>query len=108
MNKLCVALLVAGLCGCATQKEWAATGGSRSDGVVRLSYEYNAMEVPQLNDQQAVSIATRRCQTWGYTGAEPFGGGIKRCNLAGGLGGCQEYLGTKEFQCTGTGGGATK
>jgi len=28
------------LAGCATTKDWSATGGSQADGTVRLSYEF--------------------------------------------------------------------
>jgi len=92
------------LSGCVTVKDWSATGGSRSDGVVRLSYEMGELEKPQLNEQQAVNLATQRCKTWGYTGAEAFGGVTRQCNSPGGaFGGCARWMVTKEFQCTGTG-----
>ncbi|WP_454261926.1 YecR family lipoprotein [Pseudoxanthomonas mexicana] len=42
-------------------------------------------------------------KTWGYTGAEAFGGVTQQCNMPGGMGGCQRWLVTKEFQCTGMG-----
>ena len=35
------------LAGCATAKNWSATGGSRADATVKLSYEYWAFEKPQ-------------------------------------------------------------
>lgn len=89
------------LTGCVTTKDWAATGGSRADGVVRLSYEVSALQTAKLDEQQAVNIATQRCKTWGYSGAEAFGGVIRQCNAPGGFGGCSQFLVTKEFQCTG-------
>jgi outer membrane lipoprotein SlyB len=91
------------LSGCATTKSWSATGGSRADATVRLSYEYGAYENPQTNETEAINLATARCKTWGYTGAEAFGGVTQQCNMPGGMGGCQRFLVTKEFQCTGTG-----
>ena len=97
------ALALAITSGCVTTKEWSATGGSRADGVVRLSYEVGAMEQAQLSESQAITMATRRCATWGYTGAEAFGGTTRQCNQPGGFGGCATWLVTKEFQCTGTG-----
>lgn len=45
---------------CATVKEWHATGGSRADGVVRLSYEYGGLEIPQTSVQQAQQLARAR------------------------------------------------
>ena len=89
--------------GCATTKNWSATGGSRSDAVVRLSYEYGALEKPQTNETEAVNLAISRCKTWGYTGAEAFGGITQVCNMPGGMGGCSRFMVTKEFQCTGLG-----
>ena len=91
------------LSGCVIPKDWSATGGSRADGVVRLSYEEAALEIAELNEQQAISLATQRCKVWGYGGAEAFGGVTRQCNSPSGMGGCSRWLVTKEFQCTGTG-----
>ena len=91
------------LAGCATTKNWSATGGSRADATVKLSYEYGAFERPQVNEMEALNLATSRCKTWGYTGAEAFGGSTQVCNMPGGMGGCNRWLVTKEYQCTGTG-----
>ena len=96
-----VAALV--LSGCATSKSWSATGGSRSDATVRLSYEYGLFEKPQVSEMEAINLATARCKTWGYTGAEAFGGVTRQCNMPDGMGGCNGWLVTKEFQCTGIG-----
>lgn len=104
MRVLAIAAMTAVLVtGCATTKDWSATGGSRSDGVVRLSYEVGEFEKPQLNEMQAVNLATQRCKTWGYSGSEAFGGVTRQCNQGGGFGGCSRWMVTKEYQCTGTG-----
>lgn len=104
MQKTLIMLVaVALLAGCATQKQWSATGGSRADATVKMSYEYNEFEKPVLNDAEAQAMAEARCKTWGYTGAEAFGGVTRQCNAPGGFGGCGQYLVTKEFQCTGRG-----
>ena len=87
--------------GCATQKALTATGGSRSDGTVKLSFEYGPLEAPQVDQNQGLAVAKQRCAAWGYTGAEPFGGTTRSCNLPSGSG-CQRYLVTVEYQCTGT------
>lgn len=102
LRVLALAALV-GLAGCATVKTWQATGGSRSDGTVKLSYEYGMFESPTLSDD-GVAIATERCKVWGYTGAEPFGGQTQICNQFSSSG-CMSWLVTKEFQCTGQGNG---
>jgi hypothetical protein len=89
------------ICGCAVTKDWSATGGSRADGIVQLSYEVGEFEQPQLDELQAFSLATERCTAWGYTGAEAFGGVRSRCNDISILG-CVSWLVTKEYQCTGS------
>lgn len=100
---LIVGISLAVISGCAVMKQWSATGGSRSDGVVRLSYETGEMEVPQLSEQQAIRLAAQRCRAWGYSGAEAFGGVTRQCNAGGGFSGCARWTVTKEYQCTGTG-----
>jgi len=88
--------------GCATQKTWSATGGSRADGTVRLSYEVGMFEVAEVDEAQATALAVQRCAVWGYSGAEAFGGVTRQCTQPG-SGGCAVTLVTKEYQCTGTG-----
>lgn len=91
------------LSGCATTKSWVATGGSRADATVRLSYTYGPFEQPHASEQEALNLATSRCAVWGYDGAEAFGGAEQRCVAPGGMGGCNQFEVTKEYQCTGTG-----
>lgn len=91
------------LSGCTAQKHWSATGGSRSDATVRLSYEYKGYESPVTSASEAISLARSRCRTWGYSSAEAFGGSTQTCSQAGGLNGCVMWVVTKEFQCTGDG-----
>lgn len=86
--------------GCAAQKTMVPTGGSRADGTVKLSYEYGMFEAPKVDMAQGTVAANKRCGSWGYTGAEPFGGETRTCNSYGG-GGCNRWLVTVEFQCTG-------
>jgi len=88
------------LSGCAVDKDWVPTGGSRSDGVVRLSYEYGAMQVPHVNDERATQLAQQKCGNWGYTGAEAFGA-VQRTCVSGDAYGCNRYRATMEFQCMG-------
>jgi len=101
MRHLAFIFIVAfGISGCATPKNYTATGGSRSDGVVKLSYEYGTFEVPQVNPQQGIDLAKERCSAWGYSAAEAFGGTTKVCNRPGSSG-CDGWLVTSEYQCTG-------
>lgn len=103
-NLIVVVVSMLALAGCSTTKDWSATGGSRADGVVRLSFMHGQYEKPVLNEDQAVAIATKRCATWGYTGAEAFGGTISQCNQVSGFG-CAQFIVTKEYQCLGQGNG---
>lgn len=86
--------------GCVTVKEWAATGGSRSDGIVVLSYTHGNFESPQSDLAQGAMIAEERCKSWGYQGAQAFGGEIKRCTMPA-PGGCNYWQVDRQFQCTG-------
>lgn len=99
MKRLLLLSLVVVLGGCATQKEWIPTGGSRADGVVRLSFEYGAFEAPQTDDQQGLDQAKRRCGVWGYQGAEAFGGFNRQC-IYFTSSGCSRWVVTREYQCT--------
>ncbi len=85
--------------GCAVQKELVPTGGSRADGIVKLSYEYGLFEAPQLNAQQGVNAAKQRCSSWGYKNAEAFGGSTKSCIMPTNNG-CNRWLVSIEYQCT--------
>lgn len=89
------------LVGCATPKTLVPTGGSRADGIVKMSYQYGAFEAPQVSLAQGVQAAKQRCSAWGYSGAEPFGGQTRMCVSASG-GSCNVYQVTIEYQCTGT------
>ncbi len=105
MKVLIIAVTALLISGCSSTKNWSATGGSRADATVRLSYEYGLFENPQVNEQEAINLATARCATWGYTGAEAFGGITRQCNSQDGMGSCNIWIVHKEFQCTGTGTG---
>jgi len=102
MKKVFIAILITlGISGCAAQKDWAATGGSRADGTIKLSYEYGMFENPQVSDQQGISIAKNRCSSWGYKDAEAFGGISKTCTQMTSSG-CSTWFVTKEYQCLGS------
>lgn len=87
--------------GCAVSKDWSATGGSRADGIVKLSYQYRYDEKPILDELQAIDLAASRCKVWGYKSASAFGGAFRKC-IAASYGSCDEWLVTKEYQCTGS------
>jgi hypothetical protein len=95
--------LLGNLAGCATSKDWQSAGGSREQGVVRVSYEYPEYHQPQMNNEaseaQARRIALSRCNAWGYRKAEPIDGQVRQCaNMDDGN--CDLWNVTREFQCT--------
>jgi len=94
---LAVAVVVA-LSGCASKKNWGASGGSKADGTVKLAYTYGMFEVPEVDDSQAITIATKRCKSWGYEKAIAFDFVNKECQQMT-QSGCSRTLVTKEFQC---------
>jgi hypothetical protein len=104
MKSYCLFLIVAAmmLTACATQETLVPTGGSRSDGTVQLSYEYGLFQVPHVDMDQATQTAADRCAAWGYSGAQPFGGQINRCEQFNAYGNCIQTLVTMSFQCTGS------
>jgi hypothetical protein len=101
MRKVIVGVLaLVGLAGCSTVSQMDATGGSRADGVVRLSFEYGAFNKVKIDEATALQTARDRCHTWGYKDAEAFGGVTRQCNGSNAYG-CLHWIVTKEYQCTG-------
>jgi hypothetical protein len=102
MRALIAVACMAMLASCGANKEWIVSGGSRVDGTVKLSFEYTVLESPQIDVEQGVTIATQRCEEWGYTGgAEPSGGTDRKCEQVDGHGNCVAWIVTAEYQCTG-------
>ncbi|MGF6094958.1 YecR family lipoprotein [Pseudomonas sp. 18175] len=86
------------LAGCATPKFWEATGGSKADGVVQLSYEQGQFENGQSDAAQGLKIATGRCQFWGYKSAERSGPEKSVCRTMGQFQ-CLETTVTQDYLC---------
>lgn len=93
-----IPLAVLLLAGCATSKQWDATGGSKSDGIVQLSYEQGQFENGQSNEAQGLTTATGRCQFWGYKGAERSGAEKSVCRTMGKFN-CLETTVTQDYLC---------
>lgn len=88
------------LVGCATHKVMQATGGSKSDGTVDLSFNYGMFEKPEVDWQSALTTAQKRCAAWGYKNAESFGGQKNSCQAYNGYGNCVNMAVTVTYQCT--------
>ena len=100
MRKYAFILSVIAVSACAAPTTMSATGGSKADGIVEMSYEYGEFQQPVLDPQQGMASAGKRCKAWGYKKAEPFDGGINTCVLPGGFGGCSRMRTTISYQCT--------
>jgi hypothetical protein len=87
---------------CAANKTMEAVGGSRSDGTVKLAFEYGAFEKPHVDTAAGLETAKARCAAWGYTDAEAFGAATTQCTAMSGYG-CMRTMVTVEYQCTGAG-----
>ena len=91
--KLILTLVVATLfLGCAVQKDFIPDGGSRADGIVKLSFFYGDLQAPTYSMDQGLILAKRRCASWGYLSAEAFGTIRTRCQY-------HKCTSTAEFQC---------
>jgi hypothetical protein len=99
LSTIAAAALFLSLTACATSRQWNVSGGDRSEGVVRVSYEYPEFEQPELSDEQAMQIATSRCNGWGYEDAEPIAGQIRQCGNMDGAN-CNLWTVTREYRCT--------
>jgi hypothetical protein len=88
------------LAGCTSTPMLVASGGSRADATVEMSYEYSAFEVPEIDLAQGQVAAVERCKAWGYKSAEAFGGQTKQCQ---GFynGACTGWVATVTYQCLG-------
>lgn len=89
------------LSGCAVKKDMVPMGGSKADGTVRMGYSVGQFEKPVIDLNQASVLAAQKCKTWGYEGAEPFGGQTTQCGQTDGWGSCIMSNVSVEYQCTG-------
>ena len=95
---LAVAMLVSA---CASNKTPVPTGGSRSDGTIRMSYEVGMFEEPVVDWSAAARTAGDRCKAWGYQRAEAFGGQTQQCQAYNGYGNCLRAVISIDYQCIG-------
>lgn len=85
--------------GCATNKQWAVSGGEKNEGLVRVSYEYQEYREPQVTEAAAQELAQHRCEGWGYDDAQPIAGQLRQCSNMDN-GDCDLWTVTREYQCT--------
>ncbi|MNF58840.1 hypothetical protein D3C85_1098640 [compost metagenome] len=89
------------IAGCATKKDFYASGGSRADGTVDMAYDFAQFEKPVISQVQAQSIAKSKCRVWGYNDAEAFGGRQQNCHRFDGWGTCIAGQIVHKYQCIG-------
>jgi len=100
MYKLLLAVtVILALSSCAVQKHYGASGGSKADGIVKMSYTYGTFDQVTIDEGEALVKAIRRCQVWGYNSAEAFEFVNRICQGHDGYGNCSQWIVTKEFQC---------
>lgn len=99
MKKIAISFLFILLSGCTSTKILQATGGSRADAIIELSYDYGLFEKPVVNWAQGKQTATERCRAWGYEGADAFGGETSTCQSYDGSGNCVAWHVTVKYQC---------
>ena len=99
MRNLLIILSLFFLVGCSVKKTFTATGGSKADGIVTLSYWYSGFEIPDAKlDEAAHQTAKDRCKKWGYSDAEHFDEVTRSC-IAWNAYGCIEYQVSVDYQC---------
>ena len=83
--------------------QWSAVGGSRSDGTVKIAYIQGEFTNGSPSMEEGKQLAAQRCQRWGYTDAEAFGGATRNCIRYSSVlsNYCLEQQITFEYQCIG-------
>lgn len=95
------AVIAIGLSGCSTVTDMQATGGSKADGTIHMSYEFSPFDIIKIDYDKALVGAEKRCKAWGYQSAEAFDQGFRTCSKPAAFGGCDLYRVTVQYQCLG-------
>lgn len=85
--------------GCTTVKIPQASGGSRSDGVVEMSFDYALFERLDIQWDKAQAEAVYRCKLWGYKNAQRFKGVETSCQDYSPDFGCVSSIAKIKYQC---------
>ena len=101
MKKFGLAIAVMVLMGCSTVVP-VDFDGSRADGTVTMGVSFGPYATFDGNWTQSEGIVLQRCEAWGYTGFEAFGGVRQRCFQQGLFGSCDAGELTRTYQCTTT------
>ena len=78
----------------------APAGGSKSDGVVDISYQKGILQKVIVDWEEAQWLARVRCRAWGYAGAIRFGREVRKCLTRAQAGSiCYQWDVTIRYQC---------
>lgn len=99
MRSIYAIFLIFTVSACTVNKTPVATGGSKSDGIVTMSYSANTLHSPKVNWLKAAGEAAERCKAWGYKSAEPFGGASRECVRYHPSGRCRTEKVSISYQC---------
>ena len=75
------------------------TGGSKSDAVVEMAYSTGMFRSLAIDWKATNQAAIDRCASWGFSGAERFGGSTKTC-VQHYDEDCLRYEHVYKYQCT--------
>jgi hypothetical protein len=109
MKKSLIAGLLAMTAACTTTEkmDWVLVGGSKADGNIILGIDVPPKmgiteTIVEWDVNKANAEATRRCQNWGYGGAEIYRNGqfpvLKTCH-AQGISPCWSKIYRIQYQC---------
>jgi hypothetical protein len=95
------ALLIGSLAGCATAPyTLTPVGGSRADGTVVLVANRIGRARRLVVDREASDqLAVERCQAWGFSSAERFGGAELECTFENEDSNCMQDNHRFTYQC---------
>lgn len=90
---VCAVLLAA----CTVKKTPMPYGGSKADGMVKLSYTIGSYRQAKVDKEQTRQRALKRCQAWGYENVQHFGS-TKECVRYSGFS-CSAWRVKLKYQC---------
>jgi len=93
-------VVVVGLTACTSTAPYSATRSAETGKVV-ISYQLDTIESPQLTLKQGNRIATRNCQSIGYSYTERDVHVWQQCSAVNSSGDCSLWQVAKRYQCAG-------
>lgn len=96
---LMIVFMAALTAGCvSTPITWSTSGGSKADGFVELSYTYNYMQTPIVDEVAGQEKAEAMCRAWSFSAAVALEMVDQKCQYADRYG-CSEWLVTRKYMC---------